>query len=162
MTLIDDLANQPDPKDLSRRKALGILGTGAIAAAMGGTAIVSVQYISPNVLYEADTRFKVGRPETIPPGTVVVLPKRKIYVVHGRDGFIALSAICTHLGCMTQHEPQQGRIFCPCHGSVYSIDGAVQGGPAPAPLPRLHLELDGGVLVVDTRRPAPPDAVLKA
>ncbi|MFN7976258.1 MAG: ubiquinol-cytochrome c reductase iron-sulfur subunit [Acidobacteriota bacterium] len=161
MALIDDLGQEQDERDLSRRKLLGLLGSGALATAMGGTAAMSVQYISPNVLYEAASRIKVGRPETIAVGTVLVLPRQKVYVVRTAEGFYAMSSICTHLGCMTRHEAAEGRFFCPCHGSHYSLDGRVTGGPAPRPLPRLDLQLENGVLIVDAKKPAAPDFLLK-
>lgn len=162
MPLIDDLAEPVAQEDLDRRKFLGLLGAGAMAVATAGTAIVAVKYIAPNVLYEADTRVRIGRPDTIPVGTLVVLPRQKLFVMHAADGFFAMSAVCTHLGCMTQHEPDRGRIFCPCHGSQYALDGKVTQGPAPAPLPRFEVLLDRGDLVVDTAKVVERDVLLKA
>ena len=47
----------------------------------------------------------------------------------------ALRAECTHLGCLVQPAPGgAGGFACPCHGSQYSADGAVQRGPAPRAL----------------------------
>jgi menaquinol-cytochrome c reductase iron-sulfur subunit len=40
------------------------------------------------------------------------------------------SPICTHLGCEYNWNPQTRQFECPCHGSVYAIDGHVLGGPA--------------------------------
>jgi len=161
MTLIDDLSQDVTPDELDRRKFLGLLGSSALAVAMGGTGIVSVKYISPNVLYEADTRVKIGRPGSIAVGTVLLMTRQKIIVARSEAGFVALSAICTHLGCMTRFEPAEKRIFCPCHGSQFDADGHVTGGPAPRPLPRLAMTLEGDQLVVDTRKVAAPDFVLK-
>jgi len=146
---------------IARRKFLGLLGSGALGVALSGTAVVSVKYLRPNVLYETLRRFKVGKPETIPLGSVLALPRQKVYVIHAPEGFVALSATCTHLGCMTRYEARDARIFCPCHGSRFAPSGQVQGGPAPRPLPRFELSLERGVLVVDASRPAAPDFVLK-
>jgi cytochrome b6-f complex iron-sulfur subunit len=41
---------------------------------------------------------------------------------------IALSPVCTHLGCTVRKEPSFFR--CPCHGSTYALDGTVVRGPA--------------------------------
>ena len=54
-----------------------------------------------------------------------------IYVVRTAEGFFALSAICTHLGCMTAYKPDLGIIACPCHGSKFNKDGVKIAGPAP-------------------------------
>jgi cytochrome b6-f complex iron-sulfur subunit len=161
MPLIDDLSLPLTDEELRRRKVLGLLGASALSVAGAGTAVTGVQFISPNVLYEPDARLKVGSPQSIAPGAVVAFPKHKVYVVHSSAGFYAMSTVCTHLGCMTHYEAEQGRIFCPCHGSQFSPEGEVVGGPAPRPLPRLKMTLESGVLVVDTRLPAGPGEVLK-
>ena len=46
--------------------------------------------------------------------------------------FIALSAICTHAGCTVRFATTQ--ISCPCHGSLFALDGTVLRGPATRPL----------------------------
>jgi cytochrome b6-f complex iron-sulfur subunit len=161
MPLIDDLSAAGSEKELERRKFLGFAGSSALAAAAAGTAITTVRYIAPNVLYEEESRFKVGAPEAIPVGTVLVLPRQKIYLVRGEEGFYALSSICTHLGCMTRYESDLKSFFCPCHGSRFAASGEVQGGPAPLPLPRLEVAIEGGMLVVDSKKIVPAGTVLK-
>ncbi len=161
MALIDDLAEATPQLELDRRKALGLLGSGALALAGLGTSIVGVQYLWPNVLFEEDKRYKIGRPEDIPVGQDVVLPREKIYLVHLNEGFAAITAVCTHLGCMTRYESEERRFFCPCHGSVYDLEGNVTGGPAPKKLPRFQVVVDKGVLMIDASKVMDPDFVLK-
>ena len=161
MPLIDDLKLPMTERDEQRREFLAVLGAGALALAGLGTTVTAVRFLWPEVLFEQETRFAVGRPDEIAQGTLLVLPEQRVYVVHDAVGFFALSATCTHLGCMTRYEKENNRIFCPCHGSQFSVDGAVTGGPAPRPLPRLDLALESGALVVDVAKPAAPDAVLK-
>ena len=57
-------------------------------------------------------------------------------LIHHEDGrWIALTAVCTHLGCTVQYEPQADRIHCACHGGVYNpYTGANVSGPPPNPL----------------------------
>jgi nitrite reductase/ring-hydroxylating ferredoxin subunit len=58
--------------------------------------------------------------------------------------FFALSTQCTHLGCVVApFSTAAGASVCPCHGSRYSINGAVIAGPAPAPLSRYTNTFDG-------------------
>jgi cytochrome b6-f complex iron-sulfur subunit len=161
MPLIDDLKVPLSDRDEARREFLAVLGVSAMAVATLGTSVTAVRYLWPEVLFEQETRFAVGRPEEIAEGTVLVLPEQKVFVVHAADGFFALSATCTHLGCMTRYERENNRIFCPCHGSQFAVDGHVTGGPAPRALPRLELVLERGALVVDVAKPTSPDAVLK-
>ncbi|CAB1128507.1 Rieske domain-containing protein [Candidatus Hydrogenisulfobacillus filiaventi] len=48
--------------------------------------------------------------------------------------FFILSPICTHLGCHVNWVQSANQFHCPCHGSVYTIDGTNVSGPAPRPL----------------------------
>jgi ubiquinol-cytochrome c reductase cytochrome b subunit len=58
------------------------------------------------------------------------------------------SPICPHLGCHYDWNPQSKTFICPCHGSVFSIDGKVLGGPAPRPLDTLPFKIENGILYV--------------
>ena len=72
-------------------------------------------------------------------------------LIHHADGtWSAFSAVCTHLGCTVQYQPEQHRIYCACHGGVYdAVTGANISGPPPRPLRRYEVKLvaDGGVIV---------------
>ena len=58
------------------------------------------------------------------------------------DGYRALSATCTHLGCSVAWNPSEGHYKCPCHGGVYSRDGQVVSGPPPRGLTRLPVRVN--------------------
>lgn len=161
MPLLDDLRLPLSEAEVERRRFLGLLGSGALGIAVLGTGVTTVRYLEPNVLYEADTRFVVGRPEDIAVGTVLVLTRQKVYVIRVEEGFYALSSVCTHLGCVTRHEPAEEGFFCPCHGSRFQLDGSVRAGPAPQPLPRVELSIERGHLVVDTQKTVAADQILK-
>ena len=59
------------------------------------------------------------------------------------------SPICPHLGCRFDWDPSTKTFRCPCHGSVYSLDGKVLGGPAPRPLDTLPAKIEKGELYVE-------------
>lgn len=46
----------------------------------------------------------------------------------------ALSAICTHLGCIVKWDESKSELICPCHAARFDLRGNVLGGPAPSPL----------------------------
>jgi Rieske Fe-S protein len=46
----------------------------------------------------------------------------------------ALSAVCTHLSCIVQYQPDRTQIWCACHNGVYNLQGQVVSGPPPKPL----------------------------
>jgi menaquinol-cytochrome c reductase iron-sulfur subunit len=54
--------------------------------------------------------------------------------IGGSCPFFILSPICTHLGCHVDWVKSANQFHCPCHGSVYTIDGLNVSGPAPLPL----------------------------
>ena len=54
--------------------------------------------------------------------------------IGGSCAFFILSPICTHLGCHVDWIQSANQFHCPCHGSVYTIDGLNVSGPAPLPL----------------------------
>ena len=76
MPLIDDLKAPLSESDESRRAFLAVLGASAMGVAGLGTSVTAVRYLWPEVLFEQETRFAVGRPEEIAPGTVLVLPEQ--------------------------------------------------------------------------------------
>lgn len=62
--------------------------------------------------------------------------------------FKAFSAVCTHAGCLI-NEVADGTINCPCHGSKFSLDGAVVHGPAAKPLEPVAIEVQGDSIVAE-------------
>jgi nitrite reductase/ring-hydroxylating ferredoxin subunit len=47
---------------------------------------------------------------------------------------IAVSAVCTHSGCLVDLEVSSSTLYCGCHGSRFAEDGGVITGPARRPL----------------------------
>jgi cytochrome b6-f complex iron-sulfur subunit len=61
--------------------------------------------------------------------------------------FIALTAICTHEGCVVSGF-QSSQYVCPCHGSHYTTSGAVVQGPAVQSLKSFTTKVAGNVLTI--------------
>ncbi len=71
-------------------------------------------------------------------------------LIHHKTGeWVAFDAVCTHLGCTVEFQPDMNRIHCACHGGVYnSYTGLNESGPPPRPLKRYKVAMkDDGVLV---------------
>jgi len=141
-----------DPKTpaSTRRQAFVQIGVGSICAACAGASVFGYEFLAPNVLYEPSPIVNAGNPETYALGTVTQDLQSGIYIVHGPEGLYAMSAVCTHLGCLTAWKPELGIVACPCHGSKFRRDGSKIEGPAPRPLRWLKAWLgDEGDLLVD-------------
>ncbi|MBW2000754.1 MAG: ubiquinol-cytochrome c reductase iron-sulfur subunit [Deltaproteobacteria bacterium] len=67
-------------------------------------------------------------------------------------GIIAISAICTHLGCIVTWDVEQKIFKCPCHNGRYDSEGRVISGPPPAPLYRHKTKVEDGKVFVSTER----------
>jgi len=61
---------------------------------------------------------------------------------------IAFAPQCTHLGCAYHWDDAKKNFLCPCHTSVFSIDGKVLSGPAPRPLDRYESKVENNKLMV--------------
>jgi cytochrome b6-f complex iron-sulfur subunit len=153
--------SQPE-KEPTRRDAFVKIGVGAACAACAGAAVFGFEFLSPNVLYEASPIANAGKPDRYPPGSVTQDLKAGIYVIHGPEGFYSLSAVCTHLGCLTAWNADLGIVACPCHGSKFNEHGEKIDGPAPRGLPWLRVWLsDEGDLMVDRSTTIPPKQYLR-
>lgn len=84
----------------------------------------------------------------VPVGGGVVLDGEELVVTQPTAGkFQGYSAVCTHQGCLVT-SVANGKINCPCHGSSYNVaDGSVAGGPAPSPLSKVTLKVEGDQVV---------------
>jgi len=153
----------PGAGEMPRRDFFNQIAAGALGIAGLGAAAVTYRYLSPNVLFEPPTTFRAGNPDLYPVNSVTYIQDQQVYIVRSNDGFYAVSAVCTHLGCITQWKPEVNQIACPCHGSKFKSDGSKIEGPAPRPLPHYSLTLaPNGELVVDKLEMVKPDQVLKA
>jgi len=150
------------PDEPSRRDFFSRLGVAACAVAAAGSGVVTLDYLNPKVVFEPPTRFSAGIPADYGDGTVRFNKERKAYVVGVSGGIYALSAVCTHLGCITRFLSEERCIACPCHGSRFGLEGNLLSGPAPRPLPWLEVQADpSGNVIVDTSVIVPRGRVFK-
>ena len=76
-------------------------------------------------------------------GAIVRLHGRDVAAYRDPDGTVhALSARCTHLGCLIGFNAAERSWDCPCHGSRFDIHGRVIEGPATRRLRRVDIEAE--------------------
>lgn len=152
-------------KEINRRSFLSIATWSIAGIITVGMAVPAVAYVVGPALQQANTQtwirlgptskvelntptlFKVNIQRQT--GWIVNEEELSVYVLteNGRD-YIAMSNICTHLGCRVRWISDQERFFCPCHNGVFSKEGAVVSGPPPRPLDRYEVKVEGDQLFV--------------
>lgn len=143
---------------VDRRSLLAAAAAGVAAVVLGGGCTpVPRSFRAPaGEVVEVPLRLY---PELDQPGGLVKVLTPRHRALHLRreegDRFEAVSAVCTHQGCIVA--PARGGFRCPCHGSTYDREGRNTGGPAPRPLARFPAERRGDAVVV-TLRPLPQGA----
>lgn len=136
--------------DENRRKFLGVCLGGVAAAAAVAVSYPVYNYLAP--LQQAKTTGKVVIPEQeVPAGGAKFFEYAgsTAVVVRRQNGdLVALSAVCTHLGCIVQWEKDKQDFLCPCHAGRFTPEGAVISGPPPKPLARIPFVVANGVITV--------------
>lgn len=151
---------KPTQAETSRRDL--VLGAGWAALAMGfGVAplLAFQRFMAPNVLEEPDPKVRCGplsQFSSMAPGDVNTdfkpVKPSGFWIIREEDRIAALSIICTHLGCIPSWLPNDRKFKCPCHGSGFKQNGTNFEGPAPRPLERFKIYLDGDQVIVDRSR----------
>lgn len=93
------------------------------------------------------TLFKVKIEEQT--GWIVNEEELSVYVLtdNGRD-YIAMTNICSHLGCRVRWIADENKFFCPCHNAIFDERGLVVSGPPPKPLFRYNVKVEEDQLFI--------------
>ncbi len=150
-------ANDPGVWRTGRRDFLQAFGWLAFAGFLVTATIGALRMMFPRILFENPPSFKAGIPNDYVPMTVNEKFKdtQRVWIVRDTERIVAISAICTHLGCTPRWLSDENKFKCPCHGSGYrglptTITGINFEGPAPRALDRWQITVDkDGIIVVD-------------
>jgi menaquinol-cytochrome c reductase iron-sulfur subunit len=166
---MDEKTSHSDPPAEATRRgffrtAIGILG-GFIGLVLGIPLVGSL--VGPAFRKKIPSWARVAKVEALPLGQPTVLSftdqssegylrqtvVRNVWAVRRSASDVTVfSPICTHLGCRYDWEPNSGRFLCPCHGSLFGLDGKALAGPAPRPLDTLPVKIENGELFVEWER----------
>jgi cytochrome b6-f complex iron-sulfur subunit len=135
----------PAQRRITRRGLLQAGGLAAAAAAAGGVVERATEQggstpSQQELAVDAGGWHAVAAAETVPVGRAVRFSTGKVegvVVNRGNGDFLALSAVCTHLGCILQLNADAGRLDCPCHRAAFGLGGTVLHQEQPQPLPPL-------------------------
>jgi Rieske Fe-S protein len=154
-----------EKKEVSRRDFMKI-AIGAVGGLIGlGYGIPAIAYvITPAaaktqaqqwIQLGAVSKIELGTPTlfkvnfTRQTGWIVNQEELSIYVIteDGRE-FVAMSNVCTHLGCRIRWVADQNKYFCPCHNGIFDKQGKVVSGPPPRPLDRYQTKVENDQLFI--------------
>jgi cytochrome b6-f complex iron-sulfur subunit len=156
------VAARPRGQRFSRRLAFRWAGWGSVLLVVGGWANGFLSFFYPNKTGAFGGTITAGSVDELKVGDVKQVTDGKFWLARVPEGFIALWWKCPHLGCTVpwkESDPvmagdeafaQKGRFNCPCHGSIYNRYGQIIQGPAPRPMDRFPLIIEGGRIRVET------------
>lgn len=142
------------PQSSLRRRFLNWLLGGSLFALFMATVYPILRFLFPQEKYPHKGEWtEVAFLSEVPvgKGKIVRYAGKPVYIIQPyADDFRALSAVCTHLGCIVQWgaEGHQGHFYCVCHDGIFDAFGNVIGGPPPKPLPSYEVKIaDDKILV---------------
>ena len=146
-----------EKEKLSRRKFLNRLWAGLGIVALAEIGLLAANFFRPRrhraALKQADTVIVAGAVDSFEPGSVTAFVRGKFYLARlDNGGFLALSRTCTHLGCTVPWVSDEKRFVCPCHSSVFDINGDVIDPPAPRAMDLFAVRIENDIVSVDTSR----------
>ena len=133
-----------------RRTFLGLCLGGLAAAVAAAAAWPVYRYLAPRSTTTTAARVEIPEKD-VPEGGAKFFElggASAVLVRKPGGGLIALSAVCTHMGCIVQWEKDQQDFLCPCHGGRYTAEGGVVSGPPPKPLTKLPFIVANGTITV--------------
>jgi cytochrome b6-f complex iron-sulfur subunit len=152
MTTELDATATGESRGTPRRGFLESFIGGSLLLLVAGWVATVLAYLAPaKERGEGDSGpLDAGAAADLPEGESKVLThaNNTVLVVHTKDGFVALSAVCTHLGCIVVWDKDSGQLLCPCHAGLFDLRGNVVSGPPPKPLPTFEVSVQDGKIMV--------------
>lgn len=101
-----------------------------------------------------------GNVSAVTVGTLRAVPGEAVILGRDSDGLYAMSAACTHAGCMLSVTSAGGteELSCPCHSSLFDANGAVTRGPARTDLQHFQVDVAAdGSITIQGGQPVSPE-----
>jgi cytochrome b6-f complex iron-sulfur subunit len=151
---INKQSNLNEPEKTGRRKFLSKIWSILGLVALSELAFFTINMLRPgkkNLKDNPVVNVKVaGSVEDFPVNSVTIDRINKYYLIRAEDGgFLALSMICSHLGCSVLWDKTKNQFICPCHSSAFDRLGNVINSPAPRALDYFRVIIEGGKVRID-------------
>lgn len=147
-----EIESNPMPRSRFLQVAVG----GMCAGYVGIIGYPIFRYLSSPVekamVEAAVSEVSLKDADKLPMGTALMFKfgaHPALLIHHKDDSWVALDAVCTHLGCTVRFEPSEQKIVCSCHGGVYDAKtGGNISGPPPKPLKQFVAKVSPGSVLV--------------
>jgi cytochrome b6-f complex iron-sulfur subunit len=149
-----DPESQADKKPISRRRFMAYAWIMAAAVVIGELIGGTIAFLWPRRKGpRVETVFIAGKVTDFKVGEVIPFRKERTFILRTEGGFLAISAVCTHLHCIVNWNEMLKKFECPCHGAKFNQNGEVLEGPPPRPLDLYKLQVVAGNVVIDRGSP---------
>ncbi len=137
-----------DSEGTTRRSFVTRVFTGTIVAGVASVVSAIAAYlVAPEEVSESlgPQRVRVAKLDEIPVGSgkLVLFNEEPVWVVRRAREFVALSALCTHKGCVVKWDGGRRLFACPCHEARFDENGNVLAGLPRRPLPHYRVAAVG-------------------
>ncbi|MEW6109134.1 MAG: ubiquinol-cytochrome c reductase iron-sulfur subunit [Nitrospirota bacterium] len=122
---------------------------------LGATALFSfgyplLRFLAPPGSGAETHKLTVNKSDILPgeSKSILVGSIPAIIINRADKGFIALSKVCTHLGCLVEYDKDKKRLQCPCHAGLFDLEGNVISGPPPKSLRKFPVKVEGDAVII--------------
>lgn len=138
----DGIKSSAGPRPIDRRMILRAGAAGSVLAATLPLACGQGASVTAGPI-------DAGNVSLVTAGTLTILRGSNLVLGRDANGLYAMSAVCTHAGCIVGNSPTGKGVYCGCHGSAFDSNGAVTKGPAGSPLQHYQVDLasDGTITI---------------
>ena len=133
---------------MERRSFLGLIGSVLGLTALGSFAYPLIRYLAPSKARLYAKRLSFKKADIGDAKEIVYQQTPTIIINRPGKGYIAISRVCTHLGCLLEYDREKKSLICPCHAGVFDLEGRVVSGPPPEPLLTFPLKVEGEEITI--------------
>lgn len=153
---MSELVDFHDEDDVSRRKFIKVVASGVTVAYVAAIGYPIYRYLNaPVEQAQAGAAVKevvLDAADSLAKGTALIFKfgiRPALLIHHADDSWVAMDAVCTHMGCTVAYNAAENAITCACHGGRFDPHtGDNVSGPPPRPLTKYEVVVNQGSVTV--------------
>lgn len=153
---MSDRQDLPLDEEVSRRSFVKVAVTGVTLAYVSAIGYPIYRYLNAPVetaqAGAAVSEIVLDKADELARGSALIFKfgiRPALLIHHADDSWVALDAVCTHMGCTVAYKPNEDAITCACHGGRFNPHtGENVSGPPPRPLKKYVVVVNPGSVTV--------------